>query len=58
MKKLLLVGMALISFNCFSDTDNGQPATCKMKYVGKPCPRCCAPWEQPDPCCSNKMCRA
>ena len=61
MKKLLFVGLALISFNSFADTVTATTgmvtdtvnAVCTSKSLGKPCPRCCAPWEMPDPCCKK-----
>lgn len=54
MKKLLLIGLPLISFNCFADTiTDTTNAVCTSKSLGKPCPRCCAPWEMPDPCCKK-----
>lgn len=62
MKKILLASLTLlISLNVFALTPVDLVAMGEMRNImlikasdtNKPCPRCCPPWEQPDPCCKK-----
>jgi hypothetical protein len=49
MKKLVLIGLALLSLNAAAQK------VILADYI-KMCPRCCTPFEQPDPCCQKRLC--
>lgn len=49
MKNIIMICLSVISINVFSQT-NKIINISDLLNTGKPCPRCCVPWD-PDPCC-------